>query len=233
MDTLQKLQLRQSEVKVKLSELLDTPTETRSESFSEDLAKLSAQAKAVEVEVQAAILASPEIVEERANDTSSEGKELMELRAKTDFGRYVAGALSGGGVRNGPELDYNQALGIPEDRFSLDLLTRDMPEPMENRAAIVGDAQASQASWVDRLFAETAAMRLGITFPSVAPGVATFPVMTAGSTPSQRAIDEAASATAYAMTVTELKPTRNAIHGTYQIEDSARCPDSRTRSCGT
>ena len=226
MNAVQKFQLKQSELKVKLTDLLEIPVETRAESFAEDLGKLTAQVKAVEGEVQAALLAQPDVVEKRAEEKpteTSEEKEIAELRGKADFGRYIAGALSGGGVRNGAELEYNQALGIPEDRFSLEMLTRNLPK-LETRAAVVGDAMASQASWVDRLFADSAAMRLGITFPSVAPGVATFPVMTGGSTPSQRGIDEAATGSTYTMNVNELKPTRNAVHGTYQIEDSARLP---------
>ena len=203
-----------------------TPVETRGESFAEDLGKLTTEVKSVEAEVQAAILAQPDVTEKRSEEKpteTSEEKELSDLRGKADFGRYIAGALSGGGVRNGPELEYNQALGIPEDRFSLDLLTRNMPK-MEARAAIAGDGEASQASWVDRLFADTAAMRLGITFPSVAPGVATFPVLTSGSTPSQRGNDEAAAGSVYTASIAELKPTRMAVHGTYQIEDDARLP---------
>ena len=226
MDALQKVQIRQSELKVKLNEMLDTPAETRSESFTEDLGKLSAQVKGLEVEIQAALLSQPETVEMRSEEKpaeTSEAKELLELRSQADFGRYIAAALSGGGVRNGPELEYNQALNIPEDRFSLDLLARNLPK-LETRAAIAGDGEASQASWVDRLFAATAAMRLGISFPSVAPGAATFPVLTSGSTPAQRGKDEAATGSAYTATITELKPTRMAVHGTYQIEDDARLP---------
>ena len=106
MDALQKVQLKQSELKVKLSELLVTPVETRGESFQEDLGKLTAEVKGVEAEVQAALLAQPEIVEKRSEEKpteTSEEKELRELRSEVNFGKYIAAALSGGGVRSGPE----------------------------------------------------------------------------------------------------------------------------------
>ena len=45
MDTLQKVQLRQSELRSKLTELIDTPTETRGESFADDLARITSQVR--------------------------------------------------------------------------------------------------------------------------------------------------------------------------------------------
>ena len=116
MDVLQKSQLKQSELKVKLTELLDTPAETRAESFNDDLREATAQVKSVELEVQAALLAHPvtaEIVEKRtaAKPTeTAEDKELVELRQAVHFSKYVAAALerrrcpsrSGAGIKPAP-----------------------------------------------------------------------------------------------------------------------------------
>ena len=222
MDTLQKVQLKQSELKVKLSELLDTPVETRAETFADDLGALTSQVKSVELEVQAALLAQPEIVEKRAEEKpteTAEEKELRELRAEVNFGKYIAGALSGGGVRTGAENELNEHLGLAANEFPMDMLVE-----METRAARDGDASAMQRPWVDRVFAESAAMRLGITFESVAPGVAAFPVTTAGGGGAQRGREQATAERTYTVAITELKPTRNAVHGIYTIEDNARLP---------
>lgn len=154
MDTLQKVQLKQSELKVKLSELLDTPVETRAETFADDLGALTSQVKSVELEVQAALLAQPEIVEKRAEEKpteTAEEKELRELRAEVNFGKYIAGALSGGGVRTGAENELNEHLGLAANEFPMDMLVE-----METRAARDGDASAMQRPWVDRVFAESA-----------------------------------------------------------------------------
>ena len=78
--------------------------------------------------------------------------------------------------------------------------------------------------WLDRLFSDTAAMRVGVTFESVAPGVASFPVTTLGGTPGQRGRTEAAAASAWTIAVSELRPTRKAIHVVYSEEDRMRIP---------
>ena len=93
-----------------------------------------------------------------------------------------------------------------------------------DRAAIAGDAGASQGNWADRVFAESAAARLGVTFVPVAPGVASFPVTATGATGAQRGNAEATDNAAYTVTVSELKPSRNSVHTIYSIEDDARLP---------
>lgn len=225
MDRLQKLQLRQSELKVQIGAMVDTETEKRGDTFAADLAKLTGEARSLETEVQAAILAQPDPEETRSE--GGESKEEMERRALEEsigLERYIAASLAGHGVLGGPEAEYNQEIGLTSDQFPLELLTRGMDAEIEKRAAIDGDARTTQGSWVDRLFSDTAARRLGVTFPMVAPGVASYPVTTGGGTPRQRGRTEDTPTGTYSVAVTELKPTRNAVHGEYSIEDTARLP---------
>ena len=77
---------------------------------------------------------------------------------------------------------------------------------------------------LDRVFAGSAAQRLGISFRNVAPGVAAYPVTTAGGTPVQRGRSQAVTESTYTVAVTEIKPSRAAVHGIYSIEDDARLP---------
>lgn len=158
----------------------------------------------------------PTIVE----TASSEGRELGELRSQVDFGKYVAAAMSGNGVSDGPEREYNQHLGIADNYFPLALLAG----KYEERAKRDGDAEASQGTWLDRVFYNTAAERVGISFRPVAPGVSAFPVTTAGGSPVQRGREEAVSESTYTVNVTEMKPARRAVHGIYSIEDDMRLP---------
>ena len=79
-------------------------------------------------------------------------------------------------------------------------------------------------TWLDRLFAETAAMRLGITMESVPVGAASFPVTTAGASAAQRGKDQSAADTAWTVGVVEMKPKRNAATLKFSIEDTARIP---------
>ncbi len=161
----------------------------------------------------------PEPVETRQDD--GEGKELRELRHNVHFEQYIAAAMAGGGIRNGAELEYNQHLGIAANYFPLEMLA---PKPLETRAARDGDAMASQASWLDRVMAGTAAERLGVSFRTVSPGVATFPATTAGGSPVQRGRTEAVTESTYTVAVTEIKPSRAAVTGKYSIEDDLRLP---------
>ena len=176
---------------------------------------------AAQLEVQAAGLVEPDVTETRTETrTDTEGDEYRELRSKVDFGRYVQGALTGGGITHGPELELNQHLGLVENQFPMELLAG----PLEARAKRDGDAEASQGTWLDRVFAGTAADRVGISFRSVAPGVAAYPVTTAGGGPQQRGRSEAVGESTYTVAVTEIKPARRAVHGIYSIEDNARLP---------
>ena len=56
------------------------------------------------------------------------------------------------------------------------------------------------------------------------PGVAAYPVTTAGGSPLQRGRTEAQGASTYTVAVTEIKPARRAVHGVYSIEDDMRLP---------
>ena len=230
MTRLQKLQLEQSEIRQKIGESLDIPEDDRPATYAADLDKLTKRALALEVEMRAAVVAGEETAEETAEETTTEtteedaeARELRELEERVEFAPYVRAAVRGRGV-DGAELEYNAALGMDADRFPLELLTRDLDAELETRAAIDGDGRTNQGSWIDRLFADTAAQRLGITMPSVGAGVSAYPVITSDAAPAQRGRTEAAGAATISATVTEIKPTRASVHAVYSIEDDARLP---------
>ena len=160
-----------------------------------------------------------------AGDTpagDAEDRERAELRGKVRMGRYVQAAIEMRSV-DGAEGELNAAFGIGANRFPLELLAP--PERRtEDRATTGVDIQTMPRTWLDRLFAETAAMRLGITMESVPAGSASFPVTTAGASAAQRGKDQAAADTAWTVGVTELTPKRNAATLKFSIEDTARIP---------
>ena len=129
--------------------------------------------------------------------------------------------MGGHGVTNGAELELNQHLKIADGYFPMELLAG---KQLETRAARDGDADTSQGTWLDRVFHGTAAESIGISFRPVSPGVAAFPVTTAGGAPQQRGRTQAAAERTYTVAVTEIKPARRAVHGVYSIEDDARLP---------
>ena len=213
MTDLQRLELRMGDLRKQLAEAIGA-----SEPDTEAVEKLTAEIRSTDSLIMAQKLLAPEPPEPTNNDTrTAEERELAELRGRVQFGPYLAAAMAHAPIMAGAELEYNQHLGLAANYFPLELLA-------EHRALRNGDAEGNQATWLDRVIADTAAARLGVTFPTVAPGVAAYPVMSAGASGVQRGRTEAVTEGTYTVAVTELKPTRNAIHGIYSIEDELRLP---------
>ena len=218
MTPLQTAQLRAGEIRIRLSELggeTELSDETRAE-----LDALRKEYADVERRQAAAMIAddTPEPVESH-ND--AEGSEYRQLLNSADFGKYVAAAMSGSGVGDGAERELNDHLGIAHNYFPLRMIAG--PE-LETRAKIAGEAQETQGTWLDRIFHDTAAERVGISFRPVPAGVSAYPVTTGGGNPQQRGREEAATPITFAVNVTEIKPSRRAITATYSIEDDMRLP---------
>ena len=210
---------RQRMAELGLADALDDETRTELDQLETGTPDLERQLRAATVAVE------HEESEQRTASPSddhgdAEDREVRELRAKVKLSGYVAPAVEQRSA-DGAELEYNQARGIAGNRFPLELLA----PPIEQRATTDVDTTASPRRWLDRLFAGTAAERVGITMESVPAGVASFPVTTAGASAAQRqrSTDAAADA-AWTIGVTEMKPKRNAVRLLFSIEDAARIP---------
>ena len=213
----QELELKLGAARRKLAEAIAT-----ADPDMDAVNALTAEIRQTDDLLLAAKLVEPEPpeVRETASGETAEQRELADLRGQVEFRNYINAALHGLPVISGPELEYNQHLGIDPGYFPLDV----MGMTLEQRALRDGDAEANQASWLDRVFAETASARLGITMPTVPAGVAAYPTMTAGGAGAQRGRTQAAVESTYTISVTEIKPTRHAVHGIYSIEDELRLP---------
>ena len=162
----------------------------------------------------------------RQPEGDAEDRERAELRSKVKLSGYVAAAVEQRSA-DGAEAEYNAAIGIAGNRFPLELLAP--PEQRaardETRATTDADIQTMPRRWLDRLFAGTAAERVGITMESVPVGSASYPVTTAGASAAQRQRStDAAVDAAWTVSVTEMKPKRNAVRLLFSIEDAARIP---------
>ena len=155
----------------------------------------------------------------RQPEGDAEDRERAELRSKVRMSGYVTAAVEQRAA-DGAEAEYNAALGIAGNRFPLELLA----PPVEQRATTDADTTTTPRRWLDRLFAGTAAERVGVSMESVAAGVASFPVTTAGASAAQRGRTEAAADAAWTIGTSELKPTRNAVRLVFSTEDAARIP---------
>ena len=216
----QKLLLEQSTKRQRINTLLDK--EDRSADEQGELESLTTRMQAIEPELRAAIVT--EAAEESemrgafGNDGDGEPAEIRTLRGKVRTGGYVTAALEQRAA-DGAEAEYNAALKIGANRFPLSLLA-----PVEERATTDVDTSVMQRRWLDRLFADTAAMRIGVTMESVPDGVASFPATTAGASAAQRAKSDLTADAAWTIGTTELPPTRNSVRLVFNMEDSARIP---------
>ena len=228
---LRELRDRQSKERQRMAELAvaaELTDETRAEldtieTGTPDLERqLRAATSAVETEESEQRAAGADA---RQPEGDTEDRERAELRGKARMGRYVVAAMENRSV-DGAEGELNAAVGIGANRFPLELLAP--PEQLagrtEDRETTAVDTQTMPRTWLDRLFAETAAMRLGISMESVPVGAASYPVTTDGASAAQRGKDQAAGDTAWTVSVTELKPKRNAATLKFSIEDTARIP---------
>ena len=215
----QEISIKLSETRQAINGLLQK--ETRTDEETNRLDALTKQIQRNETEFRAAVTAENVALDDAADLFGDDGEavELRQLRGKVKLQNYIIAATESRAAR-GAESEYNQALDIGGNQFPLSLLA---PAPaVEQRTTTNTDGAANQQSWLDRLFADTAAAYLGINFQSAGPGKAAFPVTTAGASAAQRARAEDASAAAWTVGVTELQPTRNTVHAIFSKEDDLR-----------
>ncbi len=217
MTDLQKLELKLGEIRRKLADAIGT-----AEPDMTVVDALTAEIRSTDALLVAQRLIEPDVETTMTGTVSqtAEERELVELRSKVEFGKYVGAALGGMPVIAGPEAEYNAHLGLPGNYFPLELIAG----PLEQRAIRDVDGEGNQATWLDRVIAESAAARLGVTFPNAGAGVAAFPSMTVGESGKQRGRTQAITEGTFTVAVTELKPSRNAIHAIYSLEDELRLP---------
>lgn len=173
--------------------------------------------QAIEASMQAANDYQAALNDETKIELTGEGSEINRLKTESRVGHYVRAAIEGRAVK-GRELELNAALGIPENELPLQLLA-----PAQ-KATTDTDTAAGVQPWVDRLFSETAAMYLGVSFVSAMPGTLAVPVITAGASAAQRGRGQAAAAAAWTAGVSEIKPTRSIVRADFSNEDMYRLP---------
>ena len=173
MSPLQKLQVRQSEIREKLNTLLGN--DKRSEEQDAELVKLTTEGQKIEPEIRAAIIAAPDPEEAETVETGdAESRELRQLTGRANAGAIILAVTE---KRNsiGAELELQQHHKLAENQLPLDLLR------VEQRAAGVTTAPTNvgtnQAEILQPVFSSGAGAFLGITRPTVAAGDAVYPVL--------------------------------------------------------
>ena len=208
-----------SETRQTIGDLLGA--ENRDDTQENELRSATKKLNQLETDFQAALALDLEKSRKARAAFDGEDKERNELRSKVKLGGYVEAALEQRSA-TGAELEFNQSMKIPTNHFPLELLAGD--EKVEKRATTDVDAGAMQATWLDRLFADTAGMYLGVTFQDVAPGVSAHPVTTAGASAAQRGRADTTDNASWTVGVKEIKPKRNSVRAIFSEQDSYRLP---------
>ena len=113
MTNLQKVKIQLSEVREKINGMIGLDEADRSETFTADLRALSTKSTDLEVEYRACEKAEADDhpVEKATTITlDAETQELLELREKSRFGRFLATEISGRAL-DGVEAEYRSAVG--------------------------------------------------------------------------------------------------------------------------
>ena len=223
----QKLLLEQSELRESVNGLLGVEAGELTTEQRGELDEKTKRLQETESELRAAMIVES-VEDDKLATLEGDDPEMVEVRAIRDrsrVGSYVAAAMQGRNV-DGAESELNAALKMRPNDFPMRLLA---PEPtlnaeLETRAATGANGQANQQRWLDRLFADTAAMKIGITFDSAGAGRAAYPVTTAGATGAARGKSQAATDAAWTVGVTTLDPKRNSVRAVFNREDDSRLP---------
>ena len=219
------------ELSEKRSELADVTSKLNkaasdgTDPSQEDIGKadsLTREIRSCEVRFRAAALAEEQEDREARFDggIDPETRELRGLETRSRIGTYFTAAAEGRAVE-GAERELNEHMKIPLNKFPLRMLA---PPATETRAETDIDTATNMGSWLDRLFAGTAAQRLGITMRAVPAGIAAYPVTTTGTTPTQRGRSQAVGDAAWVIGVTTMEPSRHGARAVFNIEDAARVP---------
>ena len=222
----QTLDLEKSEKRSELTavtDVLNTAASAGTTPTDEDIGKaenLTKEIRHLEVRYRAAVIAedAEDAAAKAVGDLDPKAVELLALETRASLGGYVAAACEGGLV-TGAHKELNDHLGIPGNKFPLRLLA-----PVEERQETGTNIALAPRRWLDRLFAETAAATLGITFDAVPSGQASYPVTTAGASPKQRGKSEDIDDAAWTVGVETMHPTRHGARAVFNVEDAARVP---------
>ena len=210
----QRLQLRQSELRQALGALLDTPEDQRADSYQGDIAKATGEMRSLESDLQAALVVDVP-AEETVTTDSPEGRELRHLVDSANVGAIFDAALERRSI-DGPTAELQQHYHLAPNQIPLDLL--------ETRAITPApaDVGATQQAIVPYVFPTSVAAFLGIPQPRVPVGEAVYPVLTSTLAVGTPAEGAAQAETTGSFSADVLTPSRIQASFFYSREDASR-----------
>ena len=214
----QKLELRASEIRAKLSELAGVDALTDEQRTEIDT--LRNEYADTERRIQAATIGDDK---PEGRETRTEDRELAELIGAADVGAIFTATLEHRAT-DGQTAELQQHFGLGANQVPLVLL-RGAP-PVEARATGVTPAPAdvgtTQQPIIPAVFPQSCAAFLGVDMPTVGVGEAVFPVLTTSADVNVPAENAESAETAGAFSAEVLSPSRLQASFFYSREDRAR-----------
>ena len=211
MDEILKLELRMSEARQELADLLEKDPD------SEKIGTLNSEMRALDRQIMAHKIAKPDPETRVVEGESPEGRELRQLVSKASLGKMMAG-IADDGQGNGAERELRQARNLPDNYIPWDML--------EKRAAVAvsGDEEGNTTPWIQRVLPQSAAAFCGIDVMTVPVGEVLVPVITTGVTIGFVAPGAAQAESSPIAAVTTLTPRRGTGNFPIAKEDLLKFP---------
>ena len=227
----QKLTLRASEIRTRLSEIAGLPDDGLTDEIRTETDTLTTEYQNVETRLRAAMVAEDadrQAAELRGggDDADAETRALRSLQGRASLGRYLQGFAHQEQLQGAErELAETRGLSTSGNVLPWDALLPPPRAAAELRDDAVTAAPASgnpvnQSAIIQRVFARSAVRRLGVLMPSVAVGVSSFPVIASGQAGAFVTADGAVEAAAGVITPNTLAPVRLQARLQFRIEDA-------------
>ena len=224
MTPLQRIQLKQSELRKDLSVLLDK--ENREDAETATMNEKTLELRSLENDYQTAVMLSNEKEPEETLKETSQGKEIRSIIQQTSIADYMNEAARGIPVTGAALELRHAAFGKDEQGYiPIDMFLDTDEEGLEKRADAITNYTAShdavpsnQMQIYDRVFARSSAAYLGIDMPSVDIGTAIFPRISAGTAADVRSPSEELDGTAATVLAEAINPVRLTASYTFTLE---------------
>lgn len=197
MTKLQKLQIKQSEIREKLAALSEN--DKRTDEQTAEMRSLTSDLTSLEPELRAAVVlqSTDDSATEKLFANDGENRELLELRNRSNLGNIFAATIEHR-VTDGAELELQQHFGLQSNQIPLALLEKRAVTPAPANVGV------NQMEIIPAIFPQSCAAFLGISMDTVGVGEVVYPVLVSsavvgvpakGAIPTGTGIDSEGSTT--------------------------------------